>query len=257
VVGRLVRGARAHLVCRGPILRGSATSRARAHVSTQCVTGAAGLAALLAWVLGYAFGVGLPGADATPSQLAAYATDHGIELELFGVMLSVGGTLLLVFQVGLSQILRAADASLRTLATTGLVGGVASQTLVIVGCALIQVQVLEADPLTAALAPYSNTIAYLVFAFSAWPTVLMLCAYGLAIQRAAGFSLASSLLAFAAAVLHAGAALSLARGGTWSMSGPISESAPLVLFLWIACVSIELLVRRRLRGVPLPIAPST
>jgi hypothetical protein len=221
-------------------------------MSTRRLTGVAGLAALLAWVVGYAFGVGLPGADATPSQLAAYATDHGIELELFGVMLSVGGTLLLVFQVGLTQLLRAADGSLRTLATTGLVGGVASQTLVIVGCALIQLEVFAADPAAATLAPYSNTIAYLVFAFSAWPTVLMLCAYGLAIQRAGGYSRASILLAFAAAVMHVGVGVSLARNGVWSLSGPIAEIAPLVLFLWIACVSIELLVLRRPRSVPLP-----
>ncbi|HET6316787.1 MAG TPA: hypothetical protein VFG86_10030 [Chloroflexota bacterium] len=210
------------------------------------MTGLSGLAAMLAWSVAYAVGLGLPGADATQAQLVAYADDHAFEVQTFGILLSLGAIVLLAFLVGLSHILRSVDASLGRLVTIGLLSGVALQTLVIVGCALIQFQVFAADPAVEAFAPYTNTVAYLVFAFSAWPTVLMLCAYGVAIVRAGGYGFASMSLAFAAAAVHVGAGLSLARSGVLSLSGPVAELAPAVLFLWVICVSADLLVRRRL-----------
>jgi hypothetical protein len=188
--------------------------------------------------------------------MAAHAAQHGVELETFGVLIAVGATLLVAFLVGLTEQLRAADASLSTLATTGLVAGVMTQTLVIAGVALIQAEAFALELASTALVAHSHTVAYVLFAISGWPTALMTGAYGMAILRAGVPSRASAWLAFAAAVTHIGAGVALTPSGVWSLSGPVALTAPAVFILWVIALSVELLVRRHAMGRELSMARS-
>jgi hypothetical protein len=172
------------------------------------------------------------------SEVAAYAAQHGVELRLFGVLIAVGATLLLVFFGGLTEHLRTADPLLAPLATSGLVGGAMTQTLVIVGVALIQFEAFATEPAA------SNTLAYVLFTTSAWPTMLTTGAYGVAILRTGVCGRTSAWLAFAAALSHLAAGVALTPSGVLSLSGPVAKTAPAVFMLWVIIVSVELLVRR-------------
>jgi hypothetical protein len=200
---------------------------------------------MFAWLAAYPIGVAIPGVDAPANAVEAYAAQHGGELLIFGVLVALGATLLVGFFAGLSEQLRAASNSVQLLSSIGLAAGVMTQTLVMAGVAFAQAESLTTESGSAAVAPHNNGIFYVFFAISAWPTILTSVAYGLALLRTGLCSRASAWFAFAAAAIHLGAGLSLARTGLWSLSGPISQTAPAVFMLWVIGVSVELLVRQQ------------
>jgi hypothetical protein len=206
------------------------------------LTGATGLIAMLAWLIAYPIGLGLPGVDAPSDQITLFAWNHPSVLDAFAVLIAIGATLVVVFLVGLHQVLRDEQPS-NVFASIGLVGGVVAQTLVMVG-----VVFAAAEGFLPWLSPdgiaRSTVLLFLCFAISAWPTILATTAFGLALMQSTHLPRIAAWLAFATAAVHLGGGLSLAWSGPFSPSGPIAESAPALFMLWVFVVSVGLLVTR-------------
>lgn len=203
------------------------------------MTGAAGLIAMLAWLIAYPIGLGLPGIDAPSDLVALFASDNASRLVAFAVLIAIGATLMFAFLVGLHQLLREGRES-DVLASIGLLSGVVAQTLVMVGVVFAAGEAFMPSHSPDATAR-SNLVLFLLFAFSAWPTILATTAFGLALVRSPLPRIAA-WLAFATAVVHVGGGLSLAPSGPLSPSGPIAQTAPAVFMLWVVVVSLSLLV---------------
>jgi len=200
-----------------------------------------GLAAVAAWVAAF-FLATAPSVGKPAALQAAYFAGNSARLLACLVLFEVGAALLIGFFVGLWYLLRAADPSVGPLAAVGAAGGVATQTLVIVGMGVSQLAVV-----TAARGGAPETVktieqgSWIMFAASAVPTVVFAAALGLAMLKSGVPGRWAGWLGLAVAALHVPAALTLTQEGAFALDGPFANLAPLAFMAWVVAACVLLL----------------
>ena len=168
-----------------------------------------------------------PAADATGAAVLAWTRENRDTLSAGFILSGIAWCALMpAALLGLRERLGGGAA-----ATLGLAAGLVESAAI--GASLVAVGALAfASPdLTPALAALLNDLFLVAIAVSAFPTVVSLGAFAVAIRRA-GMPVWIAGLAALTAVVHAGSALSIARSGTFAPDGPF-EIAPVLAAVWL------------------------
>jgi hypothetical protein len=193
----------------------------------------AGVAGMTALVLGVASDP--PGANAAGVEVAAYARDnHGLLFAGFALSGLAWCALMPAALFGLRERLGGSAA-----ATVGLTAGVVESAIIGASLVPLGAMVIGARDVSPGAAQTLNELFLAGVASSAFPTVVSLGAFAVALREARMTALTWGLAAVTA-VAHVGAALSIARGGVLSPSGPFAV-APLLAAVWLVAVGVALL----------------
>lgn len=208
------------------------------------LTGAAGLAAVAVLFVGWLFvPADPPGPAATAEQVVRWTFDDRRSLLVGSVIVAAGLGLTIAFLAGLRSLCARAEGAPGLLATVGWGASLVALAVVFVGLAMAQTQsylVLDGDPATV---EGFHEARLLLTDLAGLPAAVGLLAFGLSMVRTRFPTRWLGGLAWVAAAGLLAGVVALSREGFFSPSGGAPMIGAVAVAVWIAAVSVVLLVR--------------